>query len=281
MQTAFQGETGAFSEQAVQALFPDATAVPCASFEAVFAAVVGGDVDRGVVPIENSLFGSVHINYDLLQAHAVQIVGALQLRVRHNLMVVPGTDLAAIARVFSHPQALGQCQDYLRQHLPHAAPQAVYDTAGAAKMIAEMQDRTAAAIASARAAEEYGLAILAASIESNHQNYTRFLALARTADVAPPVPSADVPQKTSIVYAMQQNVPGALFKSLAVFALREIDLFKIESRPLIGSPGNYLFYLDFAGSTADLPVQRALDHLREITARLDVLGSYPPGKTVE
>lgn len=276
MKIAFQGETGAFSEEAVWALFPAAMPVPTPSFEEVFESVVTGRVERAMVPIENSLFGSVHVNYDLLREHAVQIVGELKLRIRHNLMAVPGTTLATIRRVHSHPQALGQCQTFLREQLPHAEAVPAYDTAGSAKMIAEAGATDVAAIAGERAATEYSLDILAAGIESNHQNYTRFLVLAPDQEVV------DVEaEKTSIVFALRENVPGALFKSLAVFALRDLDLFKVESRPLIGSPGQYLFYLDFEGGFADEPVQRALDHLSEITGWVKVLGSYPHGKTVE
>ncbi|GIV62025.1 MAG: prephenate dehydratase [Rhodothermaceae bacterium] len=276
MKVAFQGEIGAFSEEAACVLFPGAEVVPCPAFEDVFAAVEAGRVARGVVPIENSLFGSVHVNYDLLRAHDVRIVAELNLRVRHNLMALPGVRPADIREVFSHPQALGQCRDYLRTHLPHAEAVPVYDTAGAAKRVAAEGRRDAAAIASRQAAAEYGLALLAEGIESNHQNYTRFLALARANEATLPGPG--VPAKTSIVYAQRENVPGGLFKSLAVFALRDIDLFKIESRPLVGHPGQYLFYLDLAGSVAEEPVRRALEHLGEIAAEVKVLGSYPVGE---
>ena len=278
---AFQGEIGAFSEAAVHALFPEARPVPTASFDAVFEALVEGRVDQAVVPIENSLFGSVHANYDLLRAHPVRIAGELQLRIRHHLMAVPGTGLDGVRRVYSHPQALGQCQTFLREQLPHAESIPAYDTAGAAKMVAAKGEADAAAIAGERAAEEYGLAVLAAGIESNHQNYTRFLLLVpETVEVGPEESQREAPFKTSVVFSFRQNVPGALFKSLAVFALRDLDLYKIESRPLVGQPGQYLFYLDFAGALADTPVQRALDHLAELTTSLKVLGSYRSGRVV-
>ena len=284
MRVAFQGEIGAFSEEAVLAVYPDATPVPTASFEEVFDAVEAGAVDRAVIPIENSLFGSVHVNYDLLRAHPVRIVGELNLRIRHHLMARPGTPLEAVRRIYSHPQALGQCQQYLRERVPEAEAVPAYDTAGAAKMIAEGEEPGGAAIAAERAAIEYGLDVLAAGIESNRQNYTRFLVLIREdgeglaeALVGP----QDAPFKTSLVFSFQDNVPGALFKSLAVFALRELDLFKVESRPLVGSPGSYLFYLDVEGALRDDPVQRALDHLGEITDYLKVLGSYRRGPVVE
>lgn len=279
LKVAFQGEIGAFSEEAALALFTGAEVVPCPSFEAVFEALEASRVDRAVVPIENSLHGSVHANYDLLREHEVHITGELQLRIRHHLMARKGTPLDEVRRVHSHPQALGQCRDFLRSRLPGAEAVPAYDTAGSAKMIAETDLPGEAAIASRRAAVEYGLTILAEGIESNHRNYTRFLALSREGrggDDAPP----GLEWKTSVVYAPRENLPGALFKSLAVFALRDIDLFKIESRPLVGSVGKYLFYLDLAGSTHDESVRRALDHLREISASVRILGSYPRGSTV-
>ncbi len=282
MKVAFQGEIGAFSEEAVWALFgAEVEPVPTPSFEAVFEAIEAGRVDRAVIPIENSLFGSVHVNYDLLRAHPVQILDELKLRIRHHLMGLAGARLGSLRRVHSHPQALGQCRTFLREEVPHAEAVPAYDTAGAAKMIAALGVTDAAAIAGERAAAEYGLEILASGIESNHQNYTRFLVLAREDDAPPPPPASVAPLKTSVVFALRENVPGALFKSLAVFALRDLDLFKVESRPLVGSPGQYLFYLDVEGSVADVAVQRALDHLREITASLRVLGSYLHGRTVE
>lgn len=282
MRIAFQGETGAFSEEAVWAMYPDAEPVPCPSFDGVFAAVSDEIVHLAVIPIENSLFGSVHANYDLLRSHELAIVGELQLRIRHNLMAPKGSTLDGIRTVHSHPQALGQCQDFLRDRLPQAELASSYDTAGAAKLVAAWGKTEEAAVASERAAVEYGLEILAKGIESNHQNYTRFLALSRK----PEMPdekreTARHDWKTSVVYSMKQNVPGALFKSLAVFALRDLDLFKIESRPLVGSPGSYLFYLDVEGAAVDEPVDRALDHLGEIASYLKVLGSYPRGKTAD
>lgn len=275
MLIAYQGEAGAYSEAAVGGLFPEATPLPCPTFEAVFEAVEGGVAARGVVPIENSLFGSVHANYDLLLAHTLHVVGELHLRVRHCLLARPGTTLAGVQRVTSHPQALGQCQAFLKQHLPGAAVVPAYDTAGAAKLLAEGGDARTAAIASRRAGEVYGLAVLAEGIETNAQNYTRFLVLAPE----PAVPPAGADAKTSLAFTFRANVPGALFKSLAVFALRELDLLKIESRPRVGSPGQYYIHLDVAGSQADEPVRRALDHLAEFTAALRVLGSYPKGRT--
>lgn len=278
MNVVFQGETGAFSESAVRALYPESVAVPRVSMEAVFEAVTCGEVERGVVPIENSLFGSVHVNYDLLLENNVQIVGEVQVRIRHHLLALSGTRPSDIKSVYSHPQALGQCQHYLRSTLPQAEAVPTYDTAGAAQMVASQALRNSAAIASRRAAEQYGLQVVAASIESHHENYTRFLALAAE-DAPRSAPMGAAPFKTSVAFALRSNVPGALFKSLATFALRDLDLFKVESRPLVGSPGQYLFYLDVEGSADDEPVGRALAHLGELTALLKVLGSYPQGST--
>ncbi len=280
----FQGEIGAYSEEALAALYPGATMVAYTSFEVAFEALTSGDVDRAVLPIENSLFGSVHQNYDLLLEHDLIIVGQVQLRIRHQLMAPAGAMLDSIERVFSHPQAIGQCRDFLRSTLSGADVQPTYDTAGAAKKVAQEAIPTQAAIASKAAAAEYGLTILASDIESNHANYTRFLALAR--------PDSDPNQalhpdamdtgefRTSLVYTQRENVPGGLFKSLAVFALRDIDLLKIESRPLVGSPGQYVFYLDLSGHQDDEPVRNAVDHLQEIAARVRVLGSFRSGRIV-
>jgi prephenate dehydratase len=281
MKVAFQGEVGAFSEEACSYLYPDAEVQPHSSFEAVFDAVHEGSVDRGVVPIENSLHGSVHSNYDLLEEHELRIVGEVNLRIRHNLLALPGVCLEEIRVVESHPQALGQCRRFLRETLPQARIVPSYDTAGAARAVSSCGDRSVAAVASRRAGEEYGLALLAEGIESNHQNYTRFLALARDPEAGESADTRGDDFKTSIVYAMRDNVPGALFKSLAVFALREIDLFKIESRPLVGSPGQYLFYLDVAGRASDDKVRRAIGHLEEIAAYVKLLGSYERGEVVD
>ena len=282
---AFQGETGAYSEEAVSALYPDAIPLPFPSFDAAFEAVERGAANRAVLPIENSLFGSVHQNYDLLREHDLEIVAEIQLRIKHQLLSTEGSDLSKITHVFSHPQALGQCRQFLKTHLPHAKIVSAYDTAGAAKQVAMDENPNHAAIASRAAAAEYKLVTLAEDIESNHENYTLFLALAkRGSDPASGLDSSHIgtglPVKTSLLYAQRENVPGGLFKSLAVFALRDIDLFKIESRPLIGSPGKYIFYLDLMGHQDDDRVKNALHHLQEVAASVKVLGSYTSGRFV-
>jgi prephenate dehydratase len=268
MRVAIQGERGAYSEAAALEHFgPDTTVVPCETFDAAFAAVEGGQAEMGLVPIENSLAGSVHRCYDLLLQHSLAIVGEHHLRVRHCLIAHPGVMLAEIRKVISHPQALAQCERYLRG-LAGVTTAVVYDTAGSVKMVREQGDRTQAGIASRRAAEVYEMAVLAEGIEDDPANFTRFLAISKK----PVVPNGD--SKTSIVFAMR-NAPGALFKAMSVFALRDIDLTKIESRPLVGKVWEYLFYVDFAGSTADPVVTRALQNLSEYTSLLRVLGSYP------
>jgi prephenate dehydratase len=266
MKVAFQGEAGAYSEQAVFNYFGKVETFPCESFDAVFDAVNDGKCEAALVPIENSLAGSIHQNYDLLLKNDLHINGEYPLRVRHCLIVVPGVKMTDIKKAISHPQALGQCAGYLRSHEIKA--EQVYDTAGSVKMLKESGARDTAAIASRRAAELYGMEILEEGIEDNPENYTRFLAISRTAT------KPEGESKTSIVFTLK-NVPGALFKALSVFALRDIDLTKIESRPLQGSPWEYLFYIDFVGATHNVQVQKALDHLGEYAVMLRVLGSYP------
>ena len=268
IRVAFQGEPGAYSEAALLEYFHDqAEAIGLSRFEDVFEAVEKGDCRYGFIPIENSLAGSIHRNYDLLREHNLHIIGETTLRIRHCLIAVPGARLDQIRLVNSHPQALDQCRGYLGR-LKNVTIEPVYDTAGAVKQLSETRNPAAAAVASRRAAELYGMQILEEGIEDDAANYTRFLILSTHAID----PGADA--KTSIVVSLV-NQPGSLFKALSVFALRDIDLTKLESRPLVGQPGEYLFYIDFAGSTADQKVIKALNHLEEYAVLLRVLGSYP------
>ena len=271
---AFQGELGAYSELAARAFFKqDIQVCPRPSFDAIFEAVQKDACTHGIIPIENSLAGSVHENYDLLLEHRLHIIGEIKLRIVHHLIVNPGVQLEDLKRIHSHPQALSQCRDFLRT-LKGVEPIAVYDTAGAAKLMRDEGMLDAAAIASAQAAADYQLEILRSGIESNHLNFTRFLIMSKT----PVKTSRDA--KTSIVFSTQ-NIPGALFKSLSVFALRDIDLLKIESRPIHGRPWEYIFYLDFEGSMEDEKCQKAIGHLEEIAPFLRILGSYPKGEEVD
>jgi prephenate dehydratase len=267
MKVAFQGEPGAYGEQAVFNYFGDVETQPCESFDAVFEAVVSDASDVGLIPIENSLAGSIHQNYDQLLRRDMHIIGEYPLRVQHCLIAMPGVAKADIRKAISHYQALGQCAAYLRGL--GIKPEAVYDTAGSVKILKESGARDTAAIASRRAAQIYGMQILEEGIEDNSENYTRFLVISKTAAQGP-----DGEAKTSIVFTLK-NQPGALFKALSVFALRDIDLTKIESRPLQGKPWEYLFYIDFLGASHEERVCKALDHLGEYALMLRVLGSYP------
>jgi len=266
MKVAFQGEPGAYSEQAVFDYFGEVETLPCESFDVMFDSVTSGKCHAALAPIENSLAGSIHQNYDLLLRHDLHIVGEYFLRVRHCLIAMPGAEKRDIKKAISHPQALGQCAGYLRSRGIKA--EQVYDTAGSVKMLKESGAMDVAAIASKRAAELYGMQILEEGIEDNPENYTRFLAIQREFII----PDGDA--KTSIVFTLK-NLPGSLFKAMSVFALRDIDLTKIESRPLQGKPWEYLFYIDFIGSMDDESSKRALDHLSEYALMLRTLGSYP------
>jgi prephenate dehydratase len=241
--------------------------VPCEAFEKVFASVAGGESELGFIPIENSLAGSIHQNYDLLMRNDLSVIGEHFLRVSHCLIGLPGANIADLKRVISHPQALAQCDGYLHS-IGNVKIEPVYDTAGSVKMVKDGGDPTVAAIASKRAAQLYGMQILAESIEDNPANFTRFLIISRHA-VTPPDDA-----KTSIVFSLK-NEPGSLFRALSALALRDIDLTKIESRPLVGKPFEYLFYVDLLGSSESPVVQRALAHLAEYAVTLRVLGSYP------
>src|SRR4051812_27897737 len=270
MRTAYQGEPGAFSEAASRLVKADAELLPCRTFEEVFAAVAAGSADAGVLPIENSIGGSIHRNFDLLVEHELPIVGEVEVPVVHHLLALPGRALADVKRIYSHPQALAQCDRFLRT-LSGVEIIATYDTAGSAKMIAEQQLADAAAIASARAAEVFGLQPLKSSIQDYVNNTTRFIVIAKTPLSAAP------PDKTSIVFALS-NEPGALFKALAVFALRGIGLTKLESRPIPDRKWEYLFYADLAAARDDVACARALAHLAEFAPMVRVLGSYPSYK---
>ena len=268
MKVAYQGENGAYSEAAIFEHFPGRLeTVPYTSFEDVFSCVADGTCDCGFVPIENSLAGSIHRNYDLLLQHQLSVTGEHNLRVSHCLIGKPGTTMSMVHKVISHPQALAQCDAFLR-NLSNVKIEPVYDTAGSVKIVRDQEDPGIAAIASRRAADIYNMQILAESIEDNPNNYTRFLIISRQ----PVNPGQDA--KTSIVFALK-NRPGVLFKALSVFALRDIDLTKIESRPLVGKLWEYFFYIDLAGSTEDQNVRNALNNLGEYATLLRVLGSYP------
>jgi prephenate dehydratase len=271
MKTAFQGDPGAYSEAAALEYFGNGTTtIPCNSFDEVFAAVESGLGESGIVPIENSLAGSIHRNYDLLFRHQLFIIGEHYLRIRHCLIALPGVAISDIRKVYSHPQGLAQCEGYIRS-LPGVEPVASFDTAGSVRMIRDNHDLNAAAIASQRAANVYGMQTLAEGIEDDPANFTRFLILSKQPA------RTEGPTKTSVVFVVA-HIPGSLYRALGSFAQESIDLTKIESRPLVGKPWEYLFYADFA-SPADTPAfQRAIERFREQTLMLRLLGSYSRGK---
>jgi len=264
---AIQGEAGSFSHAAAQeALGADVRLVPCPTFEELFRAVEAGQATRGVVPIENSLAGSVYEAYDALGAHALHVVAETQVRVRHCLVVRPGTALGDVRRVASHPVALAQCRHFFIDH-PAVAPVPAYDTAGSVRDLLAGRLEADAAIGSALAAQLYGGEILLEGIEDHPENYTRFLVVARE-----PGPLEGT-SKTSLVFLLP-NVPGSLHRAMGVFATRGLDLTKIESRPLVGRPWEYAFYLDVLGDPRGA-VADALAELAVLARDLRVLGAYP------
>ncbi len=270
----FQGELGAFSHEACMRLLgPRVPVHPCQRFEEAFSALRDGTVDAAVIPIENTLHGSVHENYDHLLHFDFRIVAETNVRIVHNLIAAPGVPFKHIRRVFSHPVALNQCLHFLAAN-PQMERTPFYDTAGSVKMVMAEGLRDAAAIASAVSADIYGARILRRSIEDDRQNFTRFVLLRRMDQPALPLKEAAKKNwKTSLVFTTR-NQPGSLFKALSAFALRDISLAKIESRPLRGRPWEYLFYLDLLGSVEEERVQRALGHLEELADMLRVLGCY-------
>jgi arogenate/prephenate dehydratase len=288
LRVAYQGVPGAYSEAAAGKAYPNCEAIPCDQFEVAFQAVELWIADRAVLPVENSLGGSIHRNYDLLLRHRLHIVGEVQLPVHHCLLALPGVRKEYLTRVISHPQALAQCELTLTKMGLNVAREAVDDTAGAAEFVAANNLRDTAAIASARAADLYGMSILADGIQDDSSNVTRFVMLARE----PIIPRTDRPFKTSIVFAHDKGT-SVLFKVLSAFAFRNISLTKIESRPHRNRPirlvddanvgtakhFEYMFYVDFEASMAEVRAQNALAEVQEFTSFLRVLGSYPMDMT--
>jgi prephenate dehydratase len=265
MRIAIQGELGSFSHEAVQQFLPSATVVPCALSVEVFERVVSGAVQAAVIPIENSLAGPVIEHYDLLLASDVSIQREMRLRIQHCLIAHPTAKVHDITRVLSHPVALQQCREFLRKH-PSIRAVPFYDTAGSVKHIIAEGVSSAAAIAGEGAAKQYGAKVLQKGLEDNKQNYTRFFLVRKSGRIPPDA------NKTSIAFALK-NAPGALFRALSVFALRDIDLSKIESRPMRGRPWEYVFYVDFLRGRDDA-ARNALHHLAEIAEFVKVLGVY-------
>jgi prephenate dehydratase len=267
----FQGVAGAYSQEAISQYFgPEADAVPCHTFSELFAAVEQRHTDYGMLPIENSLAGSVVQSYELLMEHDLRVRAEVILRVRHNLMAAPGTEMADLKQVKSHPQALAQCERYLVRRGMEAVPH--FDTAGSARDLAENPETGTGVIASALAAELYDLEILDPGIEDLPFNYTRFFVLGLDD------PPRSQRSKTSLIFTTRHQ-PGALYDSLGEFAQREINLTKIESRPRRNRPWQYLFYLDFEGHWQDTACEAALMSLLRRSSFVKLLGSYPAATT--
>jgi prephenate dehydratase len=293
MKVAIQGELGSFSHEAAERMMPRCRVVPCARSAEVFDRVENGSVAAAVIPIENSLAGTVAEHADLLVARDVFIQAEFPLRIAHNVIAAPGVKLGDVREILSHPVALDQCRDFFRHH-PKIAPVPFYDTAGAVKHVVTKHLKDAAAIAGGHAAREYSGKILQAGIEDDKRNFTRFFlirkSLTRRSTSKPGnaatrrkrTAAAEITyqrfipagaNKTSIAYKLN-NQPGVLFKSLSVFALRDISLSKIESRPMRGRPWEYVFYVDFLRGD-DEPARNALRHLGEVAEFVKVLGIYP------
>lgn len=271
---AFQGERGAFSEDAaVQLLGEGITLVPRGSFDATFTAINDGAADYILAPIENSLAGSVHRSFDLLVESRLTIIGEVIIPIVHHLIGLPGATLDQIATVQSHPVALAQCERFFAAH-PRLKRVAAEDTGGSVREVMSADDPSRAAIAGRRAAAIYRAAILREHLEDDPENYTRFLLL------APEGASPDSADKLSLVFELDHR-PGALFHALAPFANRGINLMKIESRPVHGSPWQYRFYLDLQTRSGANEAEQALEELRKLVVGLRVLGSYPSAKIAE
>jgi len=266
MRVAIQGERGSFSHQAAERLVPGATVVPCARSAQVFDLLAAGKVPVAVIPIENTLAGSVTEHFDLLLTHDVFIQREFNLRIVHNLIAPRGVRMKDIRHALSHPVALDQCRQFFRRH-PQIEPVAFYDTAGSVKHVIEQKLRDSAGIASRLAVREYGGTILEAGLEDNKRNFTRFFLITRKKKVLPGA------NKTSLAFSVK-NIPGALFKALSVFALRDISLSKIESRPMRGRPWEYVFYVDIMRGDDEV-ARNALRHLGEAAELVKVLGIYP------
>lgn len=274
---AYQGEPGAYSERAAMSYFGnDVNLSPSLTFESVFKKVLSGAAGYGIVPVENSLYGSVYETYDLLFSSKVSITGELYLKINH-LLLGKAKDLSLIKRIYSHPQALGQCSGFLNS-LQNVEVIPVYDTAGSAKMIAEMGDTESAAIASERAAKEYGLEVIKSDIQNNPENYTRFIVIESGEEKGENLGSREFTNpKTSVCFELESR-PGTLARVLTSFASGDINLTKIESRPLAGQPFHYSFFADFIGDSRTPNVKKALQDLRDSSVFSKVLGTYESGE---
>ncbi len=285
IRVAFQGEQGAYSEIAAIKYFNNKIIdnlskaqrgsiklVSCYSFREVFEKIKKSECEYGIIPIENSSYGSVFDTYDLLQQYHFKIIGELNLQITHHLLGLKKIQLKKLKKIYSHPQALGQCSKFIKT-LKNIKIVPTYDTAGSAQILIDNSEKDAAVIASKESAKIYNLLILKSAIQNNKENYTRFLIINQKQTKS----KFDKP-KSSISFELK-SIPGALFKALSVFALRDIDLVKIESRPIPHKPFEYLFYADLMGNLSDDKIKKALSHLSEIAISIKDFGTYEIGKT--
>lgn len=270
LKVAFQGERGAYSEAAAMIFFKDAIeTVPYPTFHEVLESTEVGKTDYAILPVENSLEGSVGESYDLLLNTKLSVIGEIYHRIKHCLIGFDGVE--KIDTVYSHPQALGQCRRFIQEHHLKAIP--TYDTAGSVKILLELQKNNIACIASRRAAEIYKVSIIKEGIEDNPNNYTRFLVLTNGTT------SETAKDKTSIIFSIK-HTPGALYNVIEKFHANRINLTKIESRPTKATPWEYNFYVDFEGSQNDKNIQDALEKIKPNTIFLKILGSYPRAEPI-
>ena len=273
IKAAFQGERGAFSEIAAKNIFGEKVKVsPSYSFDEVFQKVKDGEANYGVIPIENSLYGSIFETYDLLLKYSLSIIGELNLQINHHLIAAKNFKISQVKKIYSHPQALGQCSNFLNK-LKNTKVLPAYDTAGSALLAIQEQNEGVAAITSKEAAEIYKLKILKSNIQNNEENFTRFLIISKKKNI-----NKISNPKSSLCFELK-SMPGALFRALSVFALRDIDLVKIESRPIPHKPFQYMFYVDLLGDLKNDKINLAINHLNEISVSVKKFGSYEFGKT--
>ena len=267
-QIIYQGEPGCNSDVASNKFFPKSIKRKgVRTFKDIFEMVKNKENTYGVVPVENSLTGSIHQNYDLLLDYNLWVIGAVKLRIEHNLMAPADTDIKSIKEVWSHPEVLAQCRDYLSSH-PEFKVVSVYDTAGAAKIVKENKIKDVGIIAGPQVAKIYNFKKLKENIESHPDNFTRFLIISKERKIY-----TGENARTMFVFGVK-NEPGVLFRCLSIFALRNIDLTKLESRAVIGRPYEYLFYIDFKGSMEDENCNHAVETLKEVVKHFKLLGSY-------
>lgn len=269
---AIQGDQASFHDIAAAQFFNnESTRTFCDTFSATFAALANGDADYALCAVENSLYGSINEVYDLLLAHDFHIIGEVYLRIEQCLIGLPGTAISDIVEVHSHPVALAQCEAFLDESLPTATRMEYHDTAASVEMVAKLQDPSIAAIASREAAKLYGMEVLAPSIETDSQNYTRFVALSKQTNFT------EIPATKTSLIIRTTHTPGALYNALGCFATRGISLTKLQSRPVIGDAWKYIFYIDIAAGAQMPACEQALAELRTQGCQVTVLGSYQSG----